>query len=292
VPWKLTLGSLNAGGEPSSRSSSDFQLTSGNHANRMTTAHPAQIEDLEMDRRPPPLTNRFLAAVSLAQGVHGGDRRSGTKIPYMAHLLVVTGLVIEDGGDEDQAIAAMLHDSVEDGGGRAMLDRIASEFGPRVAEIVKGLSDSLDGHPVEPWIERKRRYLEHLQTVEDEAVLRVALADKVNNARSIVRDYREEGQALWERFKEKSAGEQLWYYGDLLEFFERRRPSPLTEDLRRAVAELARLVASDQPQQIRQLRLWRASERRCDLLARRAVLCRRCHEAQVRIAHIHPASRP
>ena len=93
---------------------------------------------------PPALTERFLAAVALAQEVHGHVRRSGTEIPYLAHLLVVTGLVIEDGGDEDQAIAAMLHDAVEDGGGRAMLERIARSFGPRVAAVVEACSDTVD----------------------------------------------------------------------------------------------------------------------------------------------------
>jgi hypothetical protein len=209
-----------------------------------------------MEAAPPALTGRFLAAVALAQEVHGHQRRTGTEIPYLAHLLVVTGLVLEDGGDEDQAIAAMLHDSVEDGGGRPMLERIAEIFGRRVAAIVEGCSDSVDDDPKEPWIERKRRYLAHLPAVEDDAILRVALADKVNNARSIVRDYREEGEALWARFQKRSAREQLWYYSGLLEFFERRRPGPLTEDLWRAVGELAWLVARDQAQHSEQLRLW------------------------------------
>jgi len=205
---------------------------------------------------PPALTERFLAAVALAQEVHGHERRTGTEIPYLAHLLVVTGLVIEDGGDEDQAIAAMLHDTVEDGGGRPMLERIGRSFGPRVAAIVEGCSDTVEGDPAEPWIERKRRYLAHLPTVEDDAILRVALADKVHNARSIVRDYREEGHALWERFTQKSAREQLWYYSGLLEFFDRRRPGPLTEDLWRAVGELAWLVARDEANRSEQVRLW------------------------------------
>jgi (p)ppGpp synthase/HD superfamily hydrolase len=165
----------------------------------------------------------------------------------MAHLLVVTGLVLEDGGDEDQAIAALLHDSVEDVGGRPLLERIERTFGARVAEIVEGCSDSIDEDDDGPWIERKRRYLEHLPEVSDDAVLRVALADKVHNARSLVRDYRREGNALWERFQEKTAAEQLWYYGGLLEFFTRRRPGPLTEDLRRAVDELSALVEQNEP---------------------------------------------
>jgi (p)ppGpp synthase/HD superfamily hydrolase len=182
----------------------------------------------------PALTERFLAAVALAEETHGRVRRQGTEIPYLAHLLVVTGLVLEDGGDEDEAIAAMLHDSVEDGGGRPMLARVERSFGRRVAAIVEHLSDSIDPDPDEPWISRKRRYLKGLDSCEDEGVLRVGLADKVHNARSIVRDYREEGHALWERFTQKTAREQLWYYGGLLSLFERKRPGPMTEDLRRA----------------------------------------------------------
>jgi (p)ppGpp synthase/HD superfamily hydrolase len=200
-----------------------------------------------MEDTAPALTDRFLAAVAMAQEVHGRARRTGTEIPYMAHLLVVTGLVIEDGGDEDQAIAALLHDAVEDAGGRPMLDRIERRFGRRVAEIVEGCSDTVEEDPDESWIERKRRYLEHLPEVTDEGVLRVSLADKVHNARSLVRDYRREGDRLWERFEEKTAADQLWYYGGLLEFFERRRPGPLTEDLRRGVDELRFLVEQDSP---------------------------------------------
>jgi (p)ppGpp synthase/HD superfamily hydrolase len=191
---------------------------------------------------PPRLTDRFDTAVSLAREVHGGERRSGTGIPFMAHLLVVTGLVFEDGGDEDEAVAAMLHDAVEEGG-PALLERIEHTFGARVAEIVAGCSDNLDEIGNEPWVERKRRYLEHLAHVEDTAILRVSLADKVHNARSIVRELRAEGDAVFRRAPEKSAEDQVWYYGRLLEFFAARRPGPLTEDLRRAVAEMRTLVA-------------------------------------------------
>jgi (p)ppGpp synthase/HD superfamily hydrolase len=195
---------------------------------------------------PPPLTERFLAGVALASEVHGHQRRKGTQIPYLAHLLVVTGLVIEDGGDEDQAIAAMLHDAVEDGGGRPQLERIERSFGSRVASIVEACSDRIDPDDDTPWLERKRRYLAHLEEVRDDAILRVSLADKVHNSRSIVRDYRVEGDALWQRFTQKTARNQLWYYGALLAFFERRRPGPLTEDLRRAVDELESLLAMNE----------------------------------------------
>ena len=195
---------------------------------------------------PLPLTERFLAAVALADEVHGHDLRSGTEIPYIAHLLVVTGLVIEDGGDEDEAIAALLHDSVEDGGGRPLLDRIRRTFGARVASLVENLSDSVDIDPQESWIDRKVRYLEHLEGCEDEGVLRIALADKIHNARSIVRDYRAEGHSLWERFTQKTAQQQLWYYNQLVDIFSRKRPGSMAGDLCRSVVELAALVDADQ----------------------------------------------
>jgi (p)ppGpp synthase/HD superfamily hydrolase len=177
--------------------------------------------------------------------VHGDHRRLGTQIPYAAHLMIVAGLVLEDGGDETQAIAALLHDAVEDGGGRPMLEHIRVEFGPEVAAIVEACSDSLDPHDTRTWRERKATYLAHLPHVTVEGTLRVALADKVHNARSIVRDYRAEGHILWERLTNKTVDDQLWYYRALLEFFSTRRPGPLVEDLRRALAELEDLAAHD-----------------------------------------------
>ena len=130
----------------------------------------------------PQLTDRFLAAMALAARIHTG-RRLGTEIPYMAHLLVVAGLVLEDGGSETEAIAALLHDSVEDGGGRPLLAQIDREFGPRVAMIVAACSDTLDADDPRPWRDRKASYLAHLPTITDDATLRVVLADKVHNAR-------------------------------------------------------------------------------------------------------------
>jgi (p)ppGpp synthase/HD superfamily hydrolase len=153
--------------------------------------------------------------------------------------------VLEDGGDEAQAIAALLHDAVEDGGGRSMLDRIRAECGTEVAAIVEACSDSLDPEDARSWRERKASYVAHLPDVTDEATLRVALADKVHNARSIVRDYRAEGHALWDRFPNKTVDDQLWYYRALLEFFGARHAGPLVEDLRRALAELEELAAAD-----------------------------------------------
>jgi len=190
------------------------------------------------------LSERFLGAVALACEVHGG-RRLGTEIPYMAHLFVVTGLVLEDGGSETDAIAAMLHDAVEDGGGRPRLEQIADRFGQRVATIVAACSDTLEADDPRSWRQRKASYLAHLPGVTDDAVLRIVLADKVHNARSIVREYRAEGNALWERFTNKTAEDQLWYYTELLQLFNERRPGPLVEDLKRAVAELAELITAN-----------------------------------------------
>lgn len=194
---------------------------------------------------PPQLTGRFLAAVSLAQELQGRERRSGTGMPVLAHLFVVTGLVLEDGGDEDEAIAALLHDAVEDGGGRSVLERIEGSFGVRVARMVQELSDTIDGDLDTPWIELKARYLKQLEACDDDGTLRVALADKVHNARSIVRDYRYEGHMIWERFTEKTAQQQLWYSNQLAELLARKRPGPLADELRDAVEELAALIAAD-----------------------------------------------
>jgi (p)ppGpp synthase/HD superfamily hydrolase len=159
--------------------------------------------------------------------------------------MIVAGLVLEDGGDEAQAIAALLHDAAEDGGGRPMIKRIRAEFGDQVAAIVEDCSDNLDPDAPRSWRERKARYLAHLPDITDEATLRVALADKVHNARSIVRDYRAEGHSLWERFTNKTIDDQLWYYRALLDFFSTRRAGPLVEDLRHALAELEDLAAHD-----------------------------------------------
>ena len=159
--------------------------------------------------------------------------------------MIVAGLVLEDGGNETEAIAALLHDAVEDGGGHSMLERIRSMFGDDVAAIVEACSDSLDADDRRSWRARKEDYLVHLTDVTADATLRVVLADKVHNARSIVRDYRAEGHALWERFPNKTIDDQLWYYRALLRFFSARQPGPLVEDLRRALAELEHLAAHD-----------------------------------------------
>ena len=172
------------------------------------------------------LTDRFDRAILYATHVHGGQVRKGTSIPYVAHLLAVAATVLEYGGSEDMGIAALLHDAVEDQGGEPRLSDIRNRFGDRVADIVRSCSDSVvnssAGHHKEDWQTRKTQYIEHLNTVDRETIL-VSLADKIHNARSILRDLRkpEIGAAVWERFK-NSKEKTLWYYRELANAFQRR----------------------------------------------------------------------
>jgi (p)ppGpp synthase/HD superfamily hydrolase len=186
------------------------------------------------------LTPRFDDAVREARQLHGGQRRKGTDIPYIAHLMSVAAIVLEDGGTEDEAIAGLLHDVVEDVGGREALGFIRERFGEHVAEIVLACSDA-DTFPKPPWRGRKEAYLAHLETAPPE-VLRVSLADKLHNARAILYDLRTVGDRLWERFTAASAGDQLWYYRSLAEVFRRRRPGPLADELQRVVDEIEALA--------------------------------------------------
>jgi (p)ppGpp synthase/HD superfamily hydrolase len=182
-----------------------------------------------------PLTDRFDRALLYATHVHGGQMRKGTSIPYIAHLMAVAATVLEYGGDEDMAIAALLHDAVEDQGGEPRLADIRNRFGARVADIVRACSDSVAnasaGEPKEDWHLRKTRYVAHLASA-DEATLLVSLADKIHNARSILRDLRkpEVGAAVWGRFK-ASKQDTLGHYRELAQAFRRRLPGQLTEEL-------------------------------------------------------------
>ena len=169
------------------------------------------------------LTQRYDDAFALARELHVHDLRKGTEIPYLSHLMAVSALVLEFGGDEDQAIAALLHDAAEDHGGEERLVRIGEQFGPRVREFVAGCSDSLqpEGRAKEDWRTRKERYLARLES-KDEDVLLVSLADKIHNARAIAADYRALGETLWERFAPRTRDDQLWYYRSLADVFNRR----------------------------------------------------------------------
>lgn len=184
-------------------------------------------------------TGRFGEALAYALTAHQGQVRKGTKIPYVSHLLGVCSLVMEDGGDEAEAIAALLHDAAEDQGGRARREDIRTRFGDRVAAIVEACTDSFE-EPKPPWRERKEAYVAHVRGSRDQGALRVSLADKLHNARAILRDYRQIGDELWARF---NAGpeEILWYYRSLLDAFRSVSISPMVEELGRVLAELERL---------------------------------------------------
>ncbi len=181
------------------------------------------------------VTEQFVSALDYAVRLHGGQMRKGTDIPYVSHLLAVAALVMESGGDQDEAIAALLHDAVEDCGGRPVLNAIRSRFGDQVADIVDGCTDAYT-EPKPPWKARKEQYLSHLETAS-ESILLVSNADKLHNARAILADYREIGEQLWERFNAER-DETLWYYSELSSLFARRRPSRLSEELEGIIAEL------------------------------------------------------
>ena len=166
------------------------------------------------------LTYRFMEALQWSAWAHQGQLRKGAQIPYISHPMAVAGLVIEHGSSEDQVIAALLHDVVEDQGGLDALELIRQRFGPCVADIVKGCSDDAParGVPKKPWRERKETYLDHLGKASSDILL-VSLADKVHNLRTIVSDLREYGEETWDRFTAKKQG-SVWYYEQLLAIFE------------------------------------------------------------------------
>jgi (p)ppGpp synthase/HD superfamily hydrolase len=184
-------------------------------------------------------------AVVLARRLHEHQRRKGTDIPYIAHLLSVAGIVLEDGGTETQVIAALLHDAAEDQGGMAALEAIRMLFGDDVAAIVESCTDTFE-HPKPPWKERKVRYLERLQEEPLES-LQVSLADKVHNAGAIVYDLETHGRKVWERFNAGAEG-QLWYYRSLADVFWARDPSPRSAELRRLVERMAELRETGSPE--------------------------------------------
>ena len=192
-----------------------------------------------MEPSVPFLTWRFNLAFQLASGLHHQQRRKGTPVPYIAHLMGVCALVLGAGGDEDQAIAALLHDAVEDQGGLATLETIRHLFGQRVAAAVESCSDSTVSDPTKklPWRERKEKYLAHLRSANKDSLI-VGAADKLHNARAVLTDYRQIGEELWSRFSVPKA-EQIWYYGSLVETFKQTTaPKVLVSELERVVKEL------------------------------------------------------
>lgn len=187
---------------------------------------------------------RLAAALAFAIRKHGPQVRKGTRIPYVTHLLAVSALVGESGGSEDEMIAALLHDVVEDAGGAPVLEEIRTLFGDPVAAIVAGCSDDDSGSEKAPWLERKRAYLAHL-LVAPLPILRVSCADKLHNARAIQRDLRDHGPAVFKRFKADREG-TLWYYRSLARLFAALvQDAPgLDPGFRSMIRELRETVAS------------------------------------------------
>lgn len=199
--------------------------------------------------KPVKLGPRFREGFLFAAEKHSGQTRKASTIPYIAHLMGVASLALEFGGDQDMAIAALLHDVVEDCGGARMLTEVRRRFGPRVAKIVDGCTDSVTD-PKTPWRGRKEMYLQHLKTADAEIRL-VSAADKLNNVRSILSDYRAAGEAIWQRFNGGREG-TLWYYRALLAEFLRRRPNRLIREFELAVQELEATVRLAAPAKIRE----------------------------------------
>jgi (p)ppGpp synthase/HD superfamily hydrolase len=201
------------------------------------------LRGAEMKNVAPVLTSRFTEALNIACALHEHDARKGTTIPYVAYLLGVCSLVLTDGGDEDEAIAALLHDALEDHPDRISGSEIETRFGGRVRAIVEACTDTphnYTGGEKPEWRARKTTYVNHIRDASPDD-LRVSVADKLYNARAILADVRRLGDQVWLRF---NAGkhDQLWYYGSLVRAFrDVGVRGQMVEDLERTVAELERL---------------------------------------------------
>jgi (p)ppGpp synthase/HD superfamily hydrolase len=189
-------------------------------------------------RKNRPLGKRFQRALTYAARLHASQFRKGTTRPYVAHLLGVTSTVLTHGGNEEEAIAALLHDAVEDQGGKPRLREIRRKFGARVAQIVKGCTDA-DTDPKPPWLERKKSHLRHLRSA-DSSVLLVCAADKLYNASETLSDFRKHRDSIWARFKGGKQG-TLWYYDEVAKILRSKGPQDLVMELERVVAELKRV---------------------------------------------------
>lgn len=179
------------------------------------------------------MTTRFDEALVYAAQLHRHQRRKVGGTPYIAHLLSVAALVLEDGGDEDEAIAALLHDAVEDQGGAETLAEIRQRFGETVAEIVNGCSESAV-RPKPPWKERKKKFLESLRNASPQ-VYRITMADKLHNARCMLQEYRNSGEQIWNQFRGGKEG-TLWFLNSILAI-----PPPVSTQLR---GELEQIIHS------------------------------------------------
>jgi (p)ppGpp synthase/HD superfamily hydrolase len=183
-----------------------------------------------------PLSERFDDALLYASRLHRTQVRKGSGIPYVSHLLAVSALVIEHGGSEDQAIAALLHDAAEDQGGEATLSDIRTRYGAAVAAIVADCTDAWT-EPKPPWRPRKEAYLAALPSKPVTSLL-VSLADKTHNASAVLGDYQVLGDALWDRFTGGRDG-TIWYYRSLSVMLDKAMPGALAEQLARTVGQFA-----------------------------------------------------
>jgi (p)ppGpp synthase/HD superfamily hydrolase len=185
------------------------------------------------------LTDKFETALVYANRLHANQIRKGDGVPYVAHLLSVTALVLEAGGNENEAIAALLHDAVEDQGGIKTREEIRQLFGNEVVEIVDGCSDC-DSYPKPPWEERKKNYLEKLRHCSP-SVRRVSLADKLHNARSLLASWQTYGDSIWSQFKAGKKG-TLWFYQELLQIYLATGSDLMTEEYSRVIQELCQQI--------------------------------------------------
>jgi (p)ppGpp synthase/HD superfamily hydrolase len=208
----------------------------------MTAIEPSRAEKVMPQDRD--FSRRFGAALQFANELHAAQTRKSTVVPYISHLMGVASLVLEHGGSADEAIAALLHDSVEDqaeeypGGATSLRAHIQEAFGPAVLEIVNGCTDA-DTYPKPPWRERKERYVTHLMTASASIRL-VSCADKLHNARAILSDLRSVGIAVFDRFTAGREG-TLWYYRQLADTFTALGPPLLAAELDRTVREIEAL---------------------------------------------------
>jgi (p)ppGpp synthase/HD superfamily hydrolase len=183
----------------------------------------------------PQLSTRFEAALVYATRLHAYQVRKGSNVPYISHLMSVAALVLEDGGDEDEAIAALLHDAIEDQGGDKTRADIRQRFGERVVSIVDGCTED-ETLPSRSWKERKLNYLEKLHLASPE-VRRISLADKLHNLRSIAADWERVGESVWLRFKGGKEG-TLWFYRSCLEVYQQQGSNYCTVELARLISRL------------------------------------------------------
>jgi (p)ppGpp synthase/HD superfamily hydrolase len=188
----------------------------------------------------PRLGRRFQDALGYAAELHNMQTRKASDVPYVGHLLSVAGLVIEADGTETEAIAALLHDAAEDQGGDATLAEISERFGQEVAAIVAECSDTVVT-PKPPWRQRKEDYIAHLDSASPSTIL-VSVADKLDNARAILRDLRRHGPQVWQRFSTSDPFDHLWYYRSLLEVYRRRSDSWLVDELERVLEVLEQKI--------------------------------------------------